>query len=353
MKFVSFKHEKKISKKCTDASQEPIVSDIYLVAAVGAKIEVYKLVPTIEKIIDKTTSKCELKASTSLQLFKRLELPPNLDTVNDTKTDAKAKNRFPNEINTLAVSKHDSNEVYLCVGTSSGAILIWNLMEASTEPKHVVKNAHKKDVQEIQVNIALESQDHFVSIGTDSKAYVWSVFNCEKLHELLAPKMAKLGLRMRHARFTKSSTPALYTSFTPISPNPRKLLSYVFKWNAIDYHLERQAAVPNTMITALQTSKDGRVVCYGDNDGQIVLLDENLAQVARFRKQHLNVVTDLAFYHDSNESYDSNKLILSLSIDRTLQCYKYLNVRSYDSFKYFLIVFIFILLFCYFFTYME
>jgi hypothetical protein len=114
----------------------------------------------------------------------------------------------------------------------------------------------------------------------------------------------------------------------------------------------------------------------------IYLFDANFNRLVHFKKQHSSVVTDLAFYHDSNLSFNSNKLILSLSIDRTLQCYTYLDTEqgslglgplsffnsigglssvvlrkfdlcSMDTFKVVMVVWGVVLLFCYFFTFFE
>ena len=120
--------------------------------------------------------------------------------------------------------------------------------------------------------------------------------------------------------------------------------------------------------------------------GQIYLFDANFNKLVNFKKQHSSVVTDLAFYHDSTLAYNSNKLILSLSIDRTLQCYTYLDTTSsltrrlslsqapssldkltqvagrlanklqlfsVNTFRLFLAGWMALLLFCYFFTHFE
>ena len=155
---------------------------------------------------------------------------------------------------------------------------------------------------------------------------------------------------MRHARF--STNFQLYTTYIPINRN-KNPKSYIVQWNTKTYKVEKMHAINNTIITAFQCNQDGKYICYGDYEGQIELISQNFEHLAKFKKCHSIVVTDLAFYHDSQKPYDSNKLILSLSIDRTLQCYKYLNVKLYDSFKLFAILLLIIILFCYFFTYLE
>jgi hypothetical protein len=102
------------------------------------------------------------------------------------------------------------------------------------------------------------------------------------------------------------------------------------------YRFECKRRIKNTIITTMQTTKDGTAVCVGDYEGRILLFDMNFNELANFKKQHSSVITDLAFCHDfslllnpnSNSdpsNLDMNKLILSISIDRTLQCYKYIN----------------------------
>ena len=177
----------------------------------------------------------------------------------------------------------------------------------------------------------------------------------------------------------------------------RDMSSYIQRWStsnvsgggqaASGYKVLKTHRIRHTIITSMQTSRDGQCVCAGDYEGQIYLLDANFNSLARFKKQHSSVVTDLAFYHDSPLAFNSNKLILSLSIDRTLQCYTYLNttlnkkplsaataglakmssqlssvarslpnklnLNSMNTFRLFLILVAFFLLFCYFFTHFE
>ena len=91
------------------------------------------------------------------------------------------------------------------------------------------------------------------------------------------------------------------------------------------YKVQRTCRVRNTILTAMRCSNDGMQCCIGDYEGNVTLYDYDFSVLRKFKRQHSSVVTDLAFYHDSLDMADSNKLILTLGIDRTLQAYKYID----------------------------
>ncbi len=373
--------------------------DTYIVAAVGNSIEIYKLIPTIEKPTEanprtrevskerKKSSEINSNQQTTIRrrqssVSKNNDNKPAsaVETIKPTKNGFNLKasaclkslfkitldeiitsnedpSKAPIEITALAVCQQQGkkiktnsqiDKILLFVGCTNGSIIVYNVFEK--RKLHEIKNAHTKEIDDLQVNLSSKNQEHILSIGKDGKAYIWSTHNFEKIKELEFLKLSKNNLRMRHARFSTNSH--LYTTYIPMvrNKNPK---SYIVKWNTNDYSVEKMHAINNTIITAFQCNQDGKYICYGDYEGQIELLNEHFEHLVKFKKQHSIVVTDLAFYHDSLKPYDSNKLILSLSIDRTLQCYKYLNVKLYDSFKYVAILLLIIILFCYFFTYLE
>jgi hypothetical protein len=410
MKFISFQHDStspSSQSPSSSSSQKPI--DTYIIAAVGNSIETYKLVPTIEKSTEhnstrsneasrerkKSSDNSSSSSSSQHQSNVRKRQNSTSKSSENNKTSSNdVKNTIKNgfnlkasacikslfkitlnemledsskkeekiEITALAVSQQQgkkvktnssnaiqsNDKIILFVGCSNGAIIIYNLFER--KKLHEIRNAHLKEIDDLQVNLSSKNQEHIMSIGKDGKAYIWSAHNFEKIKELEFIKLSKNNLRMRHARFSTDSH--LYTTYIPMvrNKNPK---SYIVQWNAKTYKVEKMHAINNTIITAFQCNQDGKFICYGDYEGQIELISQNFEHLAKFKKSHSIVVTDLAFYHDSMKPYDSNKLILSLSIDRTLQCYKYLNVKSYDSFKFFAILLLIIILFCYFFTYLE
>ena len=233
-----------------------------------------------------------------------------------------------------------------------------------------LKQAHgKQEIDELQVN---EEKRQMLSIGKDNKCVIWSLDTFKKVTELSETPAA--NLRMKHARFADDGK-CLYTTFIPrIRGGGRDLSSYVQRWSLDpngDFKPVATHRVRNTILTSMQSSKDGKFVCLGDYEGRIYLLDSNFRTMENFKKLHASVVTDLAFYHDSDHtSFDVNKLILTLSIDRTLQCYSFINETVYInppsllvsnkfdlfstfSFKIYIFFLVLIILFCYFFTYFE
>jgi hypothetical protein len=205
------------------------------------------------------------------------------------------------------------------------------------------------------------------------------------------------NLRMKHARFSHDSN-YLYTTYTHrIRNGSRNLFSFIQKWRRtatnnttttkFNYTLERTFKL-NTLIASIQVSRDGLFVCIGDYEGMIYLFDLNFNKIKHFKKLHSSVVTGLLFYHDcelptktistkkppsSQPSYDINKLILSIGIDRTIQLNKFINTDqslvsnlvtppksaflvclcSMKLFRFTFILIVIFLLFCYFFTYIE
>lgn len=229
-----------------------------------------------------------------------------------------------------------------------------------------------------------------LSIGKDNKCIIWSLSGkIEKHTEINYTAILRdSNLRMRHARFAQNGD-CMYTTYIPrIRGGGRDMSSYIHRWNTQNpdnYKVLKTHRIRNTVITSIQASRDGECLCCGDYEGQIYLFDANFNKLVNFKKQHSSVVTDLAFYHDSSLSFNANKLILSLSIDRTLQCYTYLDtssknraslslsttssvesvmnlankfinklhLNSMNTFRLFILLSLGVLLFCYFFTFFE
>lgn len=299
-------------------------------------------------------------------------------------------------------NEESSNEILLCAGTSKGNIVIWNLTidnlnDSNNNDNHhqnnnssgnqltdiksnklkMFKEAHgKQDIDELQVN---QAYLHLLSIGKNNHCYVWSLKNLDKLGELDYAHIfgPNSNLRMKHARYANNGR-TLYTTYIPrVRGGKIALNSYLQKWlcteghETLNYTPSVKHCVRNTILTSIQSSKDGNVVCCGDYEGKVYLFDSNFSTLADFKRHHSCVVTDLAFYHDSTSSMfnSNNKLILSLSIDRTLQCYTYLDTNntfknkkrmrtlsrlcSMNTFKLVFILISLFLMFCYYFTYLE
>lgn len=303
-----------------------------------------------------------------------------------------------------------SNRILLCTGTSKGNICIWELVMQSQKSSRfndsnnnsnllnempikcmkvkVFKEAHGKyEIDELQVN---NEQNQLLSIGKDNKCIIWSLSGkIEKHMEIDYVAILKdSNLRMKHARFAQKGD-CMYTTYIPrIRGGGRDMSSYIHRWNTKNpdsYKVLKTHRIRNTVITSIQASKDGECLCLGDYEGQIYLFDANFNKLVNYKKQHSSVVTDLAFYHDSSLSFNSNKLILSLSIDRTLQCYTYLDtsnknrallslgktssiepfmnlakkfinklhLNSMNTFRVFILLSLGVLVFCYFFTFFE
>jgi hypothetical protein len=301
-----------------------------------------------------------------------------------------------------ANNEESSNEILLSAGTSKGNIVIWNLTidnlnDSNNNDNHhqnnnsnsnqltniksnklkTFKEAHgKQDIDELQVN---QAYLHLLSIGKNNHCYIWSLKNLDKLGELDYVNIfgPNSNLRMKHARYANNGR-ILYTTYIPRVRGGKKALnSYLQKWecfeghNTLNYSPSVKHCVRNTILTSIQSSKDGNVICCGDYEGKVYLFDSNFGTLADFKRHHSCVVTDLAFYHDSTSSLfnSNNKLILSLSIDRTLQCYTYLDTNntfnnkkrmralnrlcSMNTFKLVFILVSLFLIFCYYFTYLE
>jgi hypothetical protein len=301
-------------------------------------------------------------------------------------------------ISSLAVSKI-KNKVFLCVGTSKGSIIVWSLIDENSKIKmekvHEFKEAHGKfEVDDLQVHFPLsnmkngqkfqsDNEDNSVllSIGKDNKCLIWSLKRFNKVAEIdyLPSLNNDTNLRMKHARFSSYSS-YLYTTFIPrIRGGGKDMSSYIERWSLIsgnchfNYKLESKYRIKNTILTTIQCSKDGNYICVGDYEGRIGLYDLNFNKIIDFKKQHSSVITDLIFYHDfvkNENSYDDmNKLILTISIDRTLQCYKFINDKRIitknknlgngvgilysNTFKFVFIIILTALFFSYFFTFIE
>ena len=300
-----------------------------------------------------------------------------------------------------------NNNVLLCAGTSKGTIVVWSLLfennkstntsdKVRFEKLHEFKEAHgKHEVDDLQVisfpNNSLnkgENSERFnlLSIGRDNKCIIWSLKTFQKLTDInyLPTLNNDSNLRMKHARFSTNSN-FFYATFIPRTRGGNKdMSSYIERWSfdstndsTFQYKLESKHRIRNTIITTIQCSKDGDYVCVGDYEGRVDLFDLNFNKVINFKKQHSSVITDLIFYHDfintnNTADGDDNKLILTISIDRTLQCYKFINDRtkvvtknssiisrldplicSINTFKIILILFLSVFLFCYYFTFLE
>ena len=266
--------------------------------------------------------------------------------------------------------------VLLCAGTSKGNLLIWHLSTDASSPRLTrlrcdklaeLSQAHgKQEIDDLQT----AAPDVLVSVGRDNRTHVWSLRTFKKIAEMAAYATHlnnDTNQRMKHARFAEAATSTstttattgnsvtrrrLFTSFIPrVRGGGKDLSSYVVRWTCeivsggggggedsavkFAYKFECKRRIKNTIITTLQTSKDGACVCIGDYEGRILLLDANFVELTSFKRQHSSVITDLTFYHDCSlhepVRLDQNKLVLSISIDRTLQCYKYVNTKMGDG----------------------
>lgn len=267
--------------------------------------------------------------------------------------------------NTTCKNNNKTNGgILLCAGTSKGNIVVWNLLldaigsTSSTsnindriryEKLYEVQQAHgKQEIDDLQTKSINDDQNFLLSIGRDNHCFVWSMKTFSRLNEIKYFEYLNndSNQRMKHARFTclppnGNNENFLYTTFIPrIRGGGKDTSSYVVRWcfktsnEKFSYRYECKRRIKNTIITTMQTTKDGTAVCIGDVEGRILLFDMDFNELANFKKQHSSVITDLAFCHDNSillnpdqltSNLDLNKLILSISIDRTLQCYKYIN----------------------------
>jgi hypothetical protein len=448
MKFVSFTSERhntitnsgKIVSNCSTNKNNKIkrekssnestsnitkISDLFIAAPVNNTIEIYKLVPSINRNIENgsnvknhsqndTTvkkrknskrksstasissnqdSKIETSAYLKLSNIVRMsEVDESLsDPFEDMPThnhhnstsksrlnsiNSKSANNLLQAINqdnaesitSLSICKlkqatcknnNKSNDsIFLCAGTSKGNIMVWNLLldaigstssisnindKIRYEKLHEFQQAHgKQEIDDMQTKSINDDQHFLLSIGRDNHCFIWSLKTFTKLNEIKYIEYLNndSNQRMKHARFTNlppssENENCLYTTFIPrIRGGGKDMSSYVVRWcfkssnEKFVYRFECKRRIKNTIITTMQTSKDGTAVCLGDYEGRISLYDMNFNELASFKKQHSSVITDLAFCHDFSNCLDMNKLILTISIDRTLQCYKYINSKT-------------------------
>lgn len=335
-----------------------------------------------------------LKAGSQLNLIFKLDTVANktIDLINKIDNEAFLPETAPSEatetVNAMAVSKataattsggkSDKNSsIQLCVGTSKGSIMIWNLVlqfddnghvhTVNAERTHVNASAHSgKEIDDLQVNESLVDPNagisHLMSIGRDNKCCLWSLLAKEagrKLAEIdyIASLGGNANLRMRHARYdalgrnfyatyiprsrgggsSGSDTSSFLQRWEPLkfkkppgyqvntNGSAKDLVEFELNGTVFNYKLMATRRIRNTIVTAMQCSRDGSQVCVGDYEGRVYLFDADLNALRHFKRQHTSVVTDLAFYYDSVRPHEASKLILSLSIDRTLQCYKNLT----------------------------
>jgi hypothetical protein len=407
------------------ASVNTKLSDLFIAAPVNNTIEIYKLVPSINRTIengsvvnnqsqnDKTVIKrknskrkgstasvstnqdSKIETSAYLKLSNIVRMSEVDESLSDPFEDmpinnhhnSTSKNRLNSvnsksannllqatnldnaeSITSLSVCKlknttcknnNKSNDsIFLCAGTSKGNIIVWNLLldaigstssisnindKIRYEKLHEFQQVHgKQEIDDLQTKSINDDQHLLLSIGRDNHCFVWSLKTFAKLNEIKYIEFLNndSNQRMKHARFTNlppssENENCLYTTFIPrIRGGGKDMSSYVVRWcfktsnEKFLYRFECKRRIKNTIITTMQTSKDGTAVCLGDYEGRISLYDMNFNELANFKKQHSSVITDLAFCHDFSNCLDMNKLILTISIDRTLQCYKYINSKT-------------------------
>lgn len=377
MKFVPFYLERHNLKS------ESKINDIYIAAALNQSVEIYKIQSCLKKIEDKNKPKFE--AGANVQFVCKILLD---QIENELKE---------NSIATIQVYKHEK-KVYLILGTTLGSIIIYNLLfdnnnnitnaKLNFEKLHEFNKAHSNEIDELQVN----DDGILFSVGKDSKCFLWSLEKLKKLDEFKFLNFVNdSNLRIKHVRFSSDSK-FMYLSYIPrIRGGNKSMNSYIQKWvkikdilkeEGVNYKLEKSVKIRNTILTCLQTSKDGYFVCAGDCEGKVYLYDYCMKKLEDFKKQHSSVITDLCFYYDEvfdvkkfNKKFDLNKFIVTISIDRTVQLYKFLNtnltkrftdminreINSSSSFllysmsllKFFVIFLLIFICFCYFFVRIE
>ncbi|CAF0706670.1 unnamed protein product [Brachionus calyciflorus] len=321
MKFVSFTQERSNIKKKSK------INDLYLAAAVDQTVEIYKILPHFKK------DQKKYEPSAKIKLINKIHLEENVATI---------------QVYT------NTHKILLILGTSKGSILIYKLVnneknnnisddmnKINFEKIHQFNEGHSNEIDELQVN----SDGILLSIGKDSKCFLWSLNeNLKKLCEFKYFNFLSVdNLRVKHARFSKDSKYMYLTYIPRIRGGKTPLNSYIQKWSKVNdaskqegmnYALEKTVKIKNTILTCVQTSKDGCFLSAGDCEGKIYLFDYELNKLEDFKKQHSSVITDLCFCYDEefdaknlSKKFDLNKFILTISIDRTVQMYKFLNTN--------------------------
>lgn len=375
MKFVPFYLERQNLKS------ESKINDIYIAAALNQSVEIYKIQSCLKKSENK--KKSQFEAGASVQFVCRIAIEQSEDR--------------ENSITTIQIFRKEK-KVYLIVGTTLGSILIYNLKvddnnnitnnKLNFEKLHEFIKAHSNEIDELQVN----RDGVLLSVGKDSKCFLWSLQKLKKLDEFKFLNFVNdSNLRIKHIRFSNDSK-FMYLSYIPrIRGGNKSMHSFIQKWvmfkdavkdEGMNYKLDKTVKIRNTILTCLQTSKDGYFVCAGDCDGKVYLYDHEMKKLEDFKKQHSSVITDLCFYYDEmfdltklNKKFDFNKFIVTISIDRTVQLYKFLNTNltkrftdminyelnsstslilfSMNFFKFSVIFLLIFVTFCYFFIRIE
>lgn len=329
MKFVSFACERPVNHSSSSHNNKDKKqkcnfkpNDLYIAAAVNQTIEIYKIQPNVSKtpaptdIIKQENNNLmkRKKSSTSqhqnghsaptsnLEASASIKLV-NLIKLNEDSTDANSNNS-DESITTLQVfkSKSSKEQILLCAGTCKGNIVIWSLLfetnnnvthnKINFEKVHEFKQAHTNEIDDLQVN----SEGLLLSIGKDSKCFVWSLSKMRKLSEIdyISGLSNDKNLRIKHARFSQDSD-FLYTTYIPrIRGGTKNMSSFIQRWSrvksdtskdsAFSYKVDKTVRIKNTILTCIQASKDGYFVSAGDCDGKIYLYDFEFNKLINFKK---------------------------------------------------------------------
>jgi hypothetical protein len=342
MKFVTFNF-------CDDISIMDDTNNLntcnYIVGALDYSVEVFRIDNTVENLTNK-----DMKASSIIQKcgaipfieFSKTETISSLQVCVINKTTNKTREK----------------NILLCVGSSKGNIIIWRLDVLkklfSFEKVHIFQEAHSNlevdglEIAKIKKN-ENEFENHLLSIGKDNKCCLWSLDKLAKITELEYKNNDIY--RIKHARF--SSNYLITTHVPRIRGGSKAICSFIQKWSIspniqhnqhdnnesrtklsnINYKPDIIHSIKNTIITSIQICND--FVCLGDCDGKIYLFDLKFNNLINFNKQHSSVITDLAFLHKKNSIFSDilkeNKVIVSISIDRTLQLYQYINSKEIQA----------------------
>ncbi|RNA41624.1 70 kDa peptidyl-prolyl isomerase [Brachionus plicatilis] len=300
MKFVPFYLERHNLKK------ESKINDIYIAAALNQSVEIYKIQSCLKKLENK--SKPQFEAGADVQFVSRIALDQTEDK--------------ENSITTIQVYRH-GKKVYLIIGTTLGSILIYNLL---VDNNNNITNTHSNEIDELQVN----GDGVLLSVGKDSKCFIWSLDKLEKIDD-------DTNLRIKHIRFSNDSK-FMYLSYIPrIRGGNKSMNSYIQKWvrvkDTLKEEVEKTVKVRNTILTCLQTSKDGYFVCAGDCEGKVYLYDHEMKRPEDFKKQHSSVITDLCFYYD--EVFDRFLDMINCELNSSMSIVR----LSMNLFKFFFLLF--------------
>uniref|UniRef100_A0A0N4Z5A8 WD_REPEATS_REGION domain-containing protein n=1 Tax=Parastrongyloides trichosuri TaxID=131310 RepID=A0A0N4Z5A8_PARTI len=258
--------------------------------------------------------------------------------------------------------------IRMATGGGDGNIRIWNITQFLNDRNPLNKKnpifvfkAHDGDVDDIDIS---GDGRNLISIGSDSKTFIWDIEQGRKEAEIQLPESMKGKFKIRSGRFVNFSTNSgnviFVTAINQIKKSP-KSICYLALWVFIRESKKGQIITMKETgkesISTLGVSNCGNFTAIGTLGGSVGIYDTHTMDKLYFAPEtHGIFVTGVEFL--PNKSYDcsiklpgvtsSNKIsLLSLSADQTIQFHSVPFTKSPSTSR-FLVTLSIILLILYF-----